>query len=84
MELGTKSSFIRAGGIVAIVTSVCIIKYVVELFNEDFEMLEAIIENDDNLSYGVIFSVYTGDDEFIMVLTDDGIEELKDMLRDAC
>jgi hypothetical protein len=83
MELGTKSSPTRAGGIVATVTSVCTIKYVAELLNEDLEMLEAIIENDDNLSYGAIVSVYTGDDESITALTDDGIEELKDMLRDA-
>lgn len=83
MELGTKSSPTRAGGIVATVTSVCTIKYVAELLNEDLEMLEAIIENDDNLSYGAILSVYTGDDESITALTDDGIEELKDMLRDA-
>jgi len=68
---------------VATVTSVCTIKYVAELLNEDLEMLEAIIENDDNLSYGAIVSVYTGDDESITALTDDGIEELKDMLRDA-
>lgn len=67
----------------ATVTSVCTIKYVAELLNEDLEMLEAIIENDDNLSYGAILSVYTGDDESITALTDDGIEELKDMLRDA-
>jgi len=83
MELGTKSSPTTAGGIVATVTSVCTIKYVAELLNEDLEMLEAIIENDDNLSYGAIVSVYTGDDESITALTDDGIEELKDMLRDA-
>lgn len=30
--------------------------------------------------YGCIVSVHTGDDEAIMALSDDGIEELKDML----
>lgn len=67
----------------ATVTSVCTIKYVAELLNEDLEMIEAICDNSDNLSYGNIISVNTGDDVAITTLTDDGIEELKDMLRDA-
>ena len=62
----------------AAVTSVCTIKYVAELLNEDLKMLEAIIENDDNLSYGAIISVYNGDGETIIGLTDDGIKELSD------
>ena len=37
----------------------------------------------DNLTYGSIVSVYTGPDETTTALTDDGIEELTDMLRDA-
>ena len=38
---------------------------------------------DDNLTYGSIISVYTGPDDTITAMTDDGIDELKDMLRDA-
>lgn len=34
------------------------------------------------LSYGSIISVYTGPDETNTALTDDGIDELKDMFRD--
>ncbi len=34
-------------------------------------------------TYGSIVSVYTGPEETITALTDDGIEELTDMLRDA-
>lgn len=67
----------------ATVTSVCTIAYVAEMLGEDLEMIEAICDNSDNLSYGNIISVYTGDDVAITTLTDDGIEELKDMLRDA-
>lgn len=37
----------------------------------------------DNLSYGAIISVYTGPDEAITALTDHGLEELADMLREA-
>lgn len=67
----------------ATVTHICTIDYVAAMLGEDLEMLEAIIANDDNLSYGAIISVYTGNDEAITALTDDGIEELKDMLADA-
>lgn len=67
----------------ATVTSVCTIAYVAERLGEDPEMIEAICDNSDNLSYGNIISVNTGDDVAITTLTDDGIEELKDMLRDA-
>ncbi|NSY40846.1 hypothetical protein, partial [Leisingera sp. ANG59] len=46
-------------------------------------LLEAIVSNDDNLSYGSIVSVQIGQDKYITTLTDDGICELKDMLADA-
>lgn len=46
-------------------------------------LLEAIVSNDDNLSYGGIVSVHIGQDKCITTLTDDGICELKDMLADA-
>ena len=53
------------------------------MLGEDVELLEAIISNDDNLTYGNIVSVYAGADETVTALTDDGIEELKNMIRDA-
>ncbi|MGR3386883.1 MAG: hypothetical protein ACU0DB_07880 [Paracoccus sp. (in: a-proteobacteria)] len=59
------------------------IDHVAELLGEDLEMLEAIVENDDNLSYGAIISVHTGNEEGLTALTDDGIGELKDMLQGA-
>jgi len=65
------------------VTHVCTIGYVARMLGEDVELLEAIISNDDNLTYGNIVSVYAGADETVTALTDDGIEELKDMIRDA-
>ena len=67
----------------ATVTHVCTLDYVAKMLGEDPELLEAIVWNDDNLSYGAIISVYTGQDDTITALTDDGIDELKDMLRDA-
>lgn len=67
----------------AAVTHVCTIDYVAKMLGEDVELLEAIISNDDNLTYGNIVSVYAGADEAVTALTDDGIAELKDMIRAA-
>jgi len=67
----------------ATVTHVCTIDHVAWMLDEDPELLEAIVSNDDNLTYGAIISVYTGSEEGITALTDRGIEELRDMLRAA-
>ena len=67
----------------ATVTHVFSIDYVANLLDEDPELLQAIVSNDDNLSYGSIISVYTGPDEAITSLTRDGMEELEQMLDDA-
>jgi len=67
----------------AAVTHVFSIDYVAKLLDEDPELLQAIVSNDDNLSYGSIISVYTGPDEAIPSLTRDGIEELQQMLAHA-
>ena len=67
----------------ATVTHVRTLDYVARMLGEDPELLEAIVSNDDNLAYGAIISVYTGPEEGITALTDDGIGELNDMLRDA-
>ncbi|AQS50074.1 hypothetical protein BMG03_19315 (plasmid) [Thioclava nitratireducens] len=67
----------------ATVTHVCTIDYVAKILGEDRELLEAIVSNDDNLTYGDIISVYTSSEEAITALTDRGIEELRDMLTAA-
>lgn len=67
----------------ATVTHVSTIDHVAKMLGEDPALLEAIVYNDDNLTYGNILSVYTGTDEAITALTDDGIEELQDMLAAA-
>ncbi|MEZ5784265.1 MAG: hypothetical protein R3D70_22190 [Rhizobiaceae bacterium] len=67
----------------ATVTYVFSIDYVANLLDEDPELLQAIVSNDDNLSYGSIISVYTGPDEAITSLTRDGMEELEQMLAHA-
>lgn len=67
----------------AALTHVRSLDYVARILDEDVELLKAIVWNDDNLTYGAIISVYTGPDEAITALTDGGIEELSDMLKDA-
>ena len=67
----------------ATVTHVTTIDHVAKMLGEDQELLEAIVYNDDNMTYGNIVSVYTGTDEAINTLTDDGIREINDMLADA-
>ncbi|RVI40068.1 hypothetical protein [Sinorhizobium meliloti] len=67
----------------ATVTYVFTINHVAKKLGEDPELLQAIVSNDDNHSYGSIISVVHGDDETITALTDDGIDELRQMLAGA-
>jgi hypothetical protein len=67
----------------ATITYVRTLKYVAEILGEDPELLRAIVSNDDNLTYGTIISVYNGEDESVTALTDDGMEELEQMLSYA-
>jgi len=67
----------------AATTYVCSIAHVACRLGEDLELLEAIVSNDDNLSYGNIVSVHIGPDDYITALTDEGIDELREMLASA-
>jgi hypothetical protein len=49
----------------ATIIHVCTLDYVAKMLGEDPELLEAIVYNDDNLSYGSIICVYTGPDDTI-------------------
>ena len=67
----------------ATITQVFTVGYVAKRLGGNPELIEAIIANDDNLTYGAIITVHTDTDEAILALTADGIDELKDMLRSA-
>ncbi|MER8950495.1 hypothetical protein [Mesorhizobium sp. M0809] len=67
----------------ATITHVFTIDHVSQMIGEDIELLQAIVSNDDNLSYGNIISVHDGTEEAITALTDDGIDELRQMLAHA-
>ncbi len=83
MELGATDHLASRGRLMATVTHVCTLDYVAGLLDEDPELLDAILSNSDNLTYGSIITVHTGTDEAITTLTDDGIDELTDMLSEA-
>ena len=84
MELGADGvHHLRRGRLMATVRFVFTIDYVAEILEEDVDLLREVISNDDNLTYGNIISVATGDDESTPALTDDGIDELRQMLADA-
>src|SRR5690606_8989466 len=83
MELGASRSRTCKGGLMATVRFVFTLDYVAEMLEEDVDLLQAIIYNDDNLTYGNIITVVTGDDQTTSALTDDGIDELRQMLADA-
>lgn len=67
----------------AAITHIRSLEYATKMIGEDLELLEAIVCSDDNLTYGSIITVQTGPEEAITALTNYGIEELADMLRDA-
>ena len=47
----------------AAITHVSALDYVAKVLGEDLELLEAIVSNDDNLSYGNVVSVYMGQED---------------------
>ena len=66
----------------AVVTHVYLASYVANILGEHPELIEAILSNDDNLSYGSIISVSAGPDEYHTAITSQGIEELRDFIAD--
>ena len=67
----------------AAVTQVCPLDDIAKMPGDAPELFEAIVNNDENLTYGSIISVSTGPDAKITALTDDRVDDLKDMQRDA-
>jgi hypothetical protein len=65
------------------ITYVLTLSHVAEMLGEDLELLQAIVSNSDNTTYGSIISVIEGDDASVSALTDDGIGELTNMLSEA-
>jgi hypothetical protein len=70
------------GCLMATVTHVYLASYVADILGEHAELIEAILSNDDNLSYGSIITISTGPDEYQTAITSQGIEELRDFIAD--
>lgn len=66
----------------AVVTHVYLTSYVANILGEHAELIDAILSNSDNLSYGSIVSVSAGPDEYQTAITSQGIEELRDFIAD--
>ena len=57
---------------------------VAEILDEDLELIETIVANDDNLSFGnIVYVEMAAGNDSITALTTDGVEELGQMLADA-
>lgn len=66
----------------AVITHVYLASYVANILDEHPELIEAILCNNDNLSYGSIISVAVGPDEWQTAITSQGIDELQDFIAD--
>ena len=61
----------------AAVTHVFMLEYVTEILGEHPELIDAIVANDDNLSYGSIITVSAGPDDHRSAITANGINKLR-------
>ncbi|GMM59782.1 hypothetical protein [Novosphingobium pituita] len=66
----------------AAVSHVFMLDYVAEILGEHPDLVDAIVSNDDNLSYGAIITVSAGPDDHRIAITDNGISELRDLIAD--
>ena len=66
-----------------VVRHVFTLDYVTEILGEHPDLVDAIVSNEDNLSYGTIITVCAGPDNFLTALTDDGIDEVRNLIADA-
>ena len=66
----------------ATVRLVFTLNYVAEILGEHPDLIEAIVSNEDNLTYGSIITICAGPDNYLTALTDDGIDELRDFIAD--
>ena len=67
----------------ATVTHIFMLDYVAEILGEHPDLIDAIVSNEDNLTYGYIISVSFGPDDYRSAITDDGIDELRSMIAAA-
>jgi len=67
----------------ATVRHIFMLDYVADILGEHPDLIEAIAGNEDNLTYGSIISVSFGPSDYRSAITEDGVDELRDMITDA-
>ncbi len=66
----------------ATVRHVFTLDYVADILGEHPDLIDAIVSNDDNLSYGSIITVSAGPDDIQIAITRNAIGELRDLIAD--
>lgn len=66
----------------ATVRHVLMLDYVATILGEHPELIEVIVANEDNLSYGSIITISAGPDDFKSAITPNAVDELRDLLTD--
>ena len=66
----------------ATVRHVFMLNSVANILGEHPDLIDAIVGNDDNLSYGSIITISAGPDDFQTAITRDAIDELRHLLAD--
>lgn len=81
MELGTPGAS-RKGSLMPTVRLVFTLDHVAKVLDEHPELVDAIVSNEDNLTYGSIITICAGPDNYLSALTDNGIDELREFIAD--
>ena len=70
------------GCLMPTVSHVVMLDYVADILGEHHELIDAIVSNDDNLTYGSISTVSLGPEDCRTAVTHDAIDELRDLIAD--
>ncbi|SFF78868.1 hypothetical protein SAMN05518801_101533 [Novosphingobium sp. CF614] len=81
MELGALGTAGK-GCLMAVVSHVFMLDYVASMLGEHPDLIDAILSNPDNLTYGSIITVSSGPEEYRTAITADAIDELRDLIAD--
>lgn len=65
-----------------VISRVFTLDYVANILGEHPDLIDAIVSNDDNLTYGSIITVCAGPEDYRTAITADAIDELRDLIAD--
>jgi hypothetical protein len=66
----------------AVVSHVFMLDYVAGMLGEHPDLIDAIVSNPDNLTYGSIITISSGPEDYCTAITADAIDELRDLHAD--